>query len=311
MPTRSSQRQRLQQRRSLAPRAAGDHLVAAPRPPHHRLDGRAVFGEVVHRQIAALLLLEPHDLARDVAAVERIVRRAQSRRAIRAGGAVLVGHVLQRARKVGLDEFVPRLRHPVVGQIDRGVGRPAPIFVLMRRDRGGEQRIHRETLAGVADRIGRDIGEAHRAVALQCGDPGVGCGGDDGAQHAVGDFSPVLAHEDVGGKRLRPPAEAGDALHVAVRQPDHDRCDAGDVHQVGLQHAERYARRAAGVDRVAAGFQDGEGGRGRQIVAGGDGVTRAVDGRAMAHDGLLKERAQACGKASATSRVPGGPQRRA
>ena len=71
------------------------------------------------------------------------------------------------------------------------------------------------------------------------------------------------------------------------------------------------ARGAAGVDRVAAGFQDGEGGRGRQIMAGGDGVARAVDGRAMAHDGLLKERAQACGKASATSRVPGGPQRQA
>jgi hypothetical protein len=30
--------QRLKQRRSLAPWAAGDHLVAAPRPPHHRLD---------------------------------------------------------------------------------------------------------------------------------------------------------------------------------------------------------------------------------------------------------------------------------
>ena len=32
------QRQRLEQRRPLAPRAAGDHLVAAPGPPHHRLD---------------------------------------------------------------------------------------------------------------------------------------------------------------------------------------------------------------------------------------------------------------------------------
>ena len=272
---------------------------------------RTVFGEVVHREIAALLLLEPHDLARDVAAVERIVRRAQSRRAIRAGGAVLVGHVLQVRERSDWTNLSPDFGTRSLGRIDRGVGRPAPIFVLMRRDRGGEQRIHREALAGVADRIGRDIGEAHRAVALQCGDPGVGCGGDDGAQHAVGDLSAVLAHEDVGGKRLRPPAEAGDALHVAVRQPDHDRCHAGDVHQVGLQHAERDARRAAGVDRIAAGFQDGEGGRGRQIVAGGDGVTRAVDGRAMAHDGLLKERAQACGKASATSRVPGGPQRHA
>ena len=45
---------------------------------------------------------------------------------------------------------------------------------------------------------------------------------------------------------------------VPFGQPDHDRRDAGDVHQVRLQHAERDARGAAGIDRVAAGLQDGE-----------------------------------------------------
>ena len=249
-----------------------------------------ILGEVIQRQIAALLLLEADDLACDVAAIERIVRRAQPGLAVGTGGAVLIGHVLQRARQIGLHELLPRLRHAPVGQKDRGVGLPAPVFVLVRGDRDGEQRIHREALAGIADRIRRDIGEAHRAVAPQRGDPGIGRGGDDGAQHAVGDLAAVLAHEDVGRQCLRPPAETGDALHLTVRQPDHDRCDAGDVHQIRLQHAERDAGRAAGIDRIAAGLQDGERGRCGEVVAGGNRVTRAVDGRAMAHVGLRKRR---------------------
>jgi hypothetical protein len=99
----------------------------------------------------------------------------------------------------------------------------------------------------------------------------------------------VLAHEQIGRQCLRPPAEAGDAFDVAVRQPDHGRRDAGDVHQVGLQHAKRNAGGATGIDRIAAGFQNGEGRGGCQIMAGRDGVARAVDSGAMAHNGLLDE----------------------
>ena len=38
-----------------------------------------------------------------------------------------------------------------------------------------------------------------------------------------------------------------------------------------------------GIDRVAAGFEDREAGGGGEVVAGRNGVTRAVDGRAMGH----------------------------
>ena len=41
--------QRFQQRRPLAPRAAGDDLVAAPLPLHRRLDPGTEGGEIVRR----------------------------------------------------------------------------------------------------------------------------------------------------------------------------------------------------------------------------------------------------------------------
>ena len=189
-------------------------------------------------------------------------------KAVGAGGVVLVGHELDGAREVGLDEFVASFRHLPARQVDRRIGLPAAILVGVGCDRPGKQRIHREALGGEADGGGGDVGETHRAVAAERCDPGVGGGGDDGAQDAVGDFAAVLAHEQVGGQALGPPAQAGDAFHRAVGEAEHDRGHAGEVDQVGLQHAECDARRTAGIDRVAAGLQDGEAGGGGEVVAG-------------------------------------------
>ena len=188
--------------------------------------------------------------------VERIVRRPEPGHAVRPRGAVLIGHELQRAREVRLHELFPGARHAVVRQEDRGVRLPTPVFVLMRGDRGGKQWVNGKAFPCIADRRCGDVGEAHRAVALQRGYPSVGRGRYDGAQHAVGDFAPVLTHEDVGRQRFRPPAKARDALDGSIGQPDHDRRDARDVDQVRLQHGECDAGGAAGVDRIAAGFED-------------------------------------------------------
>jgi hypothetical protein len=45
-----------------------------------------------------------------------------------------------------------------------------------------------------------------------------------------------------------------------------------------MQHGERDACGATGIDRIAAPFEDGEARGGSEVVAGGDGVTAAVEG---------------------------------
>ena len=47
-----------------------------------------------------------------------------------------------------------------------------------------------------------------------------------------------------------------DAVSTVPSSMDHDRRDAGEIHQFALQHAERDARRDTGVDGVAAGLQN-------------------------------------------------------
>ena len=92
----------------------------------------------------------------------------------------------------------------------------------------------------------------------------------------------MLAHEQLGVERLRPGPEPGDRHDLAaVGEIDHDRRDAGDIDEIALQHAERDAGGAAGIDRVAAGFEDRKPGGGGEIVAGGDGVAGHGDGRAV------------------------------
>jgi hypothetical protein len=62
---------------------------------------------------------------------------------------------------------------------------------------------------------------------------------------------------------------------------DDDRRHAGEVHVFGLHHAQRDAAGDAGVDRIAARFQDAEARLGGEVVAGGHHVARPHDGRAM------------------------------
>ena len=158
------QRQRLLQRRSLAPWAAGDQFMAAPVSPHHGFDGGAVLRHVGHRQVAAFLLLVPHNLPRDVAAIEGAMGGVQPGDPVGSGGEVLIDHILDRPRQIGLHEFLARTRHAAIGQEDGGVGGPAAVFVLVRGDRCRQQRVDGESLGREARGWGGNVGEAHRAV---------------------------------------------------------------------------------------------------------------------------------------------------
>ena len=94
--------------------------------------------------------------------------------------------------EVGLDEFVAGLRHVTAGQEDGGVTGIAGVGVAMAADAVAQQGVHREAFAGTFDRRGGDVGEAHRAVPFECGDPRVGRRGHHGSEHAVGDAAGSL-----------------------------------------------------------------------------------------------------------------------
>ncbi len=145
----------------------------------------------------------------------------------------------------------------------------------MQRDRLGQQRIDGVALTGIADGVLRDIAEAHGAVAFERGDPGIGRGRHHGAAHAVRNLPAMFAHEDIGRQGARPVAQARDGLDRAIREPDHDRRDTRDIHQVRQQHAQRHAGRAAGIDRIAAGFEHRHRRGRREIMPGRDRMARA------------------------------------
>jgi hypothetical protein len=68
----------------------------------------------------------------------------------------------------------------------------------------------------------------------------------------------MLTHEEVGRQRHRPVAEAGDALDAAIGAADQDRRDPAEIDDIRLHHAQHEARGHAGIDGIAAGFQDGK-----------------------------------------------------
>jgi len=193
---------------------------------------------------------------------------------------------LQRGAEVALHEQLAGLGRPAAGQIDRGAAVPAAILLGVLLDVVGQERIHDEAVAREARRGGRDLAERHGAVARQRGDPGIGRRRHHGAAHACRHGAAVLAHEHLRIEFLGPPAQPvdGDDLLLGGRVED-DRRHARDVDDVGLDHAEHHAGRAARVDRVAAGLQDLESGMRRQIVTGRDHMARAGDRRAMDEHG--------------------------
>src|ERR1700730_17514713 len=253
-----------------------------------RTHRRAVLGEVLGRQEPALLFHEGDDLAGDVAAVESIACRFEPGLAASPIGAMVggcplfVGHVLQRRCKVGLAEHLASFGEPPIRQKDRRGRGPGAVIRLVALQALGHQRIHRKAVARQSDRRRGDLAKAHRAVAPECGDPGVGGGWNDSPQHALGDPAAMLALEEFGVERLWPRTEPGDGHHlVLVGELDTDRCHAGDVYEVALQHPERDPGAAPRIDRVAASLQDTEAGGRREIMPRGDRVPGDGDGRPM------------------------------
>jgi hypothetical protein len=86
----------------------------------------------------------------------------------------------------------------------------------------------------------------------------------------------VLAHEQIRRKAFWPVAEPCNGDDLASTGPDHDGRNAGEVHFIRMQHRQRHSGAASRIDRIAAGLEDREAGRRREIVSGRNSVPASV-----------------------------------
>jgi hypothetical protein len=221
-----------------------------------------------------------HDLARDVAGVDRVARRHDR------GGATARGvrgldrdEPAEEIAELALHEQLTHLRRPAVREEHRRARRPLPDAVLQHRDRSRETGIHREAVAEL-DRRGQDVGEREPAVPRERGEPRVACRGRDGARRADRHVVAVLRAVAVEIERGGPAPEPIDALRPGHTWSIHDdRRDTAEVGEVAFDHVERDARRDAGVDGAAPAREHPQSGQRREVVARADHVLRTEDRR--------------------------------
>jgi hypothetical protein len=144
---------------------------------------------------------------------------------------------------------------------------------LVVADEIGHVRIDRETLTGDADRRRRHLGERHRAVFFERGDPRIRRGRHDRALDPNGDLAAVVSLKIFGARLFRPAAETADRHRLAaLGEPDQDRSDAADADMDAFEDSGRDPGRDPGIDRVAAGFQHLQSGLRRHVVPRRDGM---------------------------------------
>ena len=71
--------------------------------------------------------------------------------------------------------------------------------------------MHGKAISGVTYRGCSDVAKAHGAIALQCGDPGIGCGGKHGPQQSNWHGAVEILNKMVDRCRFRPPAKTADS----------------------------------------------------------------------------------------------------
>ena len=99
--------------------------------------------------------LEGDDRCGDIATIESVAHGLETLCATELSRSrLLVDEVLQRGAQTGLHEAAADLRGRALRQLDRRAGRPFGKIVACGGNRGGHERVHREALAGKANRGG-------------------------------------------------------------------------------------------------------------------------------------------------------------
>ncbi len=156
------------------------------------------------------------------------------------------------------------------GQPERRRGRPVVGEQLRDlRNRGGGRRQERSAVARVADRIGEDLAELHRAVVAQEQQPRIDGTGDRGGEPAgAGHEVEPLGAEVLDGRRGRcrtlPDEDDGHSGRFGGGE-DADQIAAGSV-QVRLDDVQHEPAGDGRVERIAAALEHGLcGGRGEPV----------------------------------------------
>ncbi|MNS81602.1 hypothetical protein D3C72_1153160 [compost metagenome] len=227
---------------------------------------RAAF--VHHVRVAG----EPIDLFSNEATVEGVAGGLDLAFAVRAHAFGFFQHPRPRARQRRVAEQLAGFGDLAARHID--LGRTGPMGfkeILQPRDGVRDARHQRMAMLGVIDGGFQHIAHAHRAVVAQQQHPGVEGARDHGGQQAVAgnelEAFGAIAFQRGGGRRRALPAQHFDL--AGARGIEHGGHFAGRAHQVGFDHLQHKGGRRAGVERIAAAFQQRHAGRAGQPMGRG------------------------------------------
>ena len=262
--------------RPLTPGAAGNYINSLVVDGHRRLlrDGKG--GQIGLGQQPALLLIELRHFRGDFAPIEQIPGRLQTgfpagrrffrrRQASKGAGQIrLHGYRAGRQGPAAGKEY--RLGCRPGGRIAPAVGKLAFLPGQGAVQGMGDGKAARSQFQ--SRRHG--LLKGHRAIALQGGKPGVSGRRSNRPQHAGRQLAAVPAVKVVPAGRLRPPSQAGNSDRFApggVMQ--HKGGHAAETGVLRQGYIQDQPGGYAGVNGVAALFQDPVGRGGSQIMAGG------------------------------------------
>ena len=276
--------QRLQEGRTLAPRADLEDLPVVIGHGGRRLIGRLVIRHVLRGQQALVAAAGGiHHLLRAAEAVHRLGDEALVPGVIGALDLLLpvaaLGFSLGEDALVGLGrglvgEELARLRHVAAGQVDRARCRPfIAEEVGQLPDRIRDARQHRVAVLEIADRGFENVAQLEPAMVAQQRHPAAEGAGNDGGEQARA-RDQVEAERLIGGDggRLRSRALRAERLDLPrFSRIEHGWHVAGRSDEMRLHHLQHEGGGGAGVEGVAALFQH------RHARGGGEPVGRRHD----------------------------------
>ncbi len=269
--------ERLEQHRSLIPRAGLVDVVAV-KARRHRLFDRAVERrQIVVGEHAAGGLVGVGDAMRDISGVERVAPGANRRHpVVRLRERRLVGgrDGTERPREVRLPEDLADLRHAAV-RIVRLL-RPLPLLgrLALAHEEIAEELVHREAVGELNRRLQHLI-EVHRALGLQRQRHRVEHRRNRRAERPVAGHETALGEQRGRGRLRRGTLTVDDDDLLRLRVVDHRRRFAAEAEMRNLADRRREHRGDAGVHRVAALLQDANAGGDRVVSSGRDDAVRA------------------------------------